>query len=820
TGLHADDLRPFLRAGSGVTIPAGLLDQIENVLLPETDPPNVGLEYAWMRAGVQSGTGPIRYVGSKESVSAVSNYCGMQDVEEPEDRQVRVQPYQVLQRNQELPRDRSLTTFFHNGNAQVLVGGSRTYDHDALRRTRVTLDKEYDLLQRALSRRERKCEDTEIKSFLYTGRNTHQNPDRPFLYWNFNGTGLLLNPSIEYHYTLFENAIDVGRAPMAISYSAHAPGFIELLRRKSHLEENCGIFTAEQEQFGALKKIYGRTKITGMMDGSALSHARDVSLFLSRTQSHGVFSYKMSPGSDRMVQIQFPLGGAKQSYKFDFVRPPHDLSFESIHSAKDFKELGGGRLILTTAGQIALDQYEKQRLRPDVYPLVAGREYKLYSSDEVETIAEWLLSGFENRAEYDIIRNFMMLNSGIDFSPEALADALNELRNIPVPREDVAFFNNLGMLLRFIRHLPHFEKIYDKRNRNVYERLLKRYNADRFRFRDWLALENLPVEFHVIFVGGQDTLVLVRPTTPEPVRFQIPPAAEAVEQDPKYYPRLLKRQTRALDKGGDPPGYRNCMDLMERLYEERVKLVEERQRLALLLNGLTELKKQKPGNDRPVQLQAPARRNTDVSFADRMLDLWDGLRMRMGAFLDWMRESRFGLLLIPLVAIVVVGLLFFATVKAFSAFDPAASISLHGDSVAEREAAELVAPGEMQNDAEPIPGEDQVRPEIREVLAYVNVLAAGNGFAPVDGGARGLRDPDLVFPGDTLRLPDGRLAGVDSGEHLFKIARLHYRKDFARLLILDRQITAVLDEAGDPLPADVINSVSAKIQAMERLAVT
>ena len=74
TGLHRSDFRPFLRVGSGRSIPAGVLGQIENVILPENDPANAGLEVAWQDATRREASDSIRYVGSKDRVNQLLNF--------------------------------------------------------------------------------------------------------------------------------------------------------------------------------------------------------------------------------------------------------------------------------------------------------------------------------------------------------------------------------------------------------------------------------------------------------------------------------------------------------------------------------------------------------------------------------------------------------------------------------------------------------------------------------------------------------------------------------------------------------------------------
>ncbi|MCB1172065.1 MAG: hypothetical protein KDK39_00795 [Leptospiraceae bacterium] len=101
------------------------------------------------------------------------------------------------------------------------------------------------------------------------------------------------------------------------------------------------------------------------------------------------------------------------------------------------------------------------------------------------------------------------------------------------------------------------------------------------------------------------------------------------------------------------------------------------------------------------------------------------------------------------------------------------------------ERGELVEPGEIQAD-ETVPGEDNIRPSNREILLYTNELARRNGFQALGdlNLATQLKNPDLVFPGDILRLPDNRVVRIEPQGYIWDIARQHYKKDRARLVIL------------------------------------
>ena len=146
-----------------------------------------------------------------------------------------------------------------------------------------------------------------------------------------------------------------------------------------------------------------------------------------------------------------------------------------------------------------------------------------------------------------------------------------------------------------------------------------------------------------------------------------------------------------------------------------------------------------------------------------------------------------------------------------------------GNSPAEIEASTLAPPGTVQNESQ-VPGERNVKASDAEVYAYANILARRNGFRRIGRrNGRGLKDPDMVFPGDTLKLPDGRIAKVQPGQYIWEIAKTHYRRDMARLRILKRRLKALqAGESGSGASDSKEGKLSAEeiTESMKRLAVT
>lgn len=106
-----------------------------------------------------------------------------------------------------------------------------------------------------------------------------------------------------------------------------------------------------------------------------------------------------------------------------------------------------------------------------------------------------------------------------------------------------------------------------------------------------------------------------------------------------------------------------------------------------------------------------------------------------------------------------------------------------------------------------------------ELFAYANMLAVKNGFSPI-AEQQPEKDPDLVLPGDRLVLPDGRLLQVESGQYIYDIAAKEYRRDMARIGVLERQIDVLKSVyAGEKKP-EIKLAILQRADDIRRLAVT
>lgn len=136
------------------------------------------------------------------------------------------------------------------------------------------------------------------------------------------------------------------------------------------------------------------------------------------------------------------------------------------------------------------------------------------------------------------------------------------------------------------------------------------------------------------------------------------------------------------------------------------------------------------------------------------------------------------------------------------------------------QATKLVEPGRVQDDIK-VPGEDSVPVDMTDVFAYADALAKRNGFYGLrNEPLPDLRNPDIVFPGDVLTLPDGRLVGIEPGETIWKVATRHYRKDFARISILARQYRVLAKKYEDDEDDEILAKMKRREGFMKRLAIT
>ena len=583
TGLHVDDLRPFIRIGAGDSTPPGLVRHIENVVLPDLDPVNVGLELYWLHRTLQGGGEMIRYVGSKDQVNRLYSFSGMREMEESgvEDTHVERLVYRPLPPGSRETRDRCLINFFETGNVNVSVDGARVLDLQSRRRAFLNLDREYEMIARALRRRKESC----VDGYSFVALAEARTPGVA-MFWNFDGAGMLINPPRDYHYRLFENGIRPDRVSTCIAASAFQPGFTEAIRRRNSLGADIAVFALNGEKLSDLKKIYGRANMRVLEDSRALPAARSAAFFVSRTGSHGLFSLQFDGQVGRQVQVQFPISPAsKPNRSFEFMKGPHDLEIARLESEADWNGQWSARLVLVDPGQVPHARFEKLRLKTGLYPLVPGREYSVSQVEQPAGLVELMLEAVAGTEHEDALRELVLMTLGLEFTAERVEQILRTVAAARSPMDpDVR--SNTSEVLRFVESLPQYAAAYDDRLHKLLEKAQARFSPEGISAGQWLALSEKSVRFLAAVLGSRKTYHIVLPTEPAVVRFFTPPGLDDLAADPKGYRRTLNRWSKTSARAADAAEYDDGVEFLEKLYEDRLRLLEERTRLRQLLSRL------------------------------------------------------------------------------------------------------------------------------------------------------------------------------------------------------------------------------------------
>ena len=583
TGMHRDDVRPFIRIGAGDSTPFGLVPHIENVVLPDLDPVNVGLELYWLHTTLERGGDMIRYVGSKDQVNRLYSFSGMREIEEAgvEETHVEKLVYRPLPPGPRVVRDRCLINFFETGNVNVSVDGARVLDLQARKRAFLNLDREYEMIARAMRRRTPAC--SEGFSFMALAESRTSGVA---MFWNFEEAGMLINPPRDFHYRLFEKGINPDRVNMCIAASAFQPGFTESIRRRNSLGADIAVFALNGDKLPDLKKIYARAAMRVLEDSRALPYARSTTFFASRTGSHGLFCLQFDGNPGRQVQVQFPISpSSKPNRSFEFMKGPHDLEIGRMEAEADWSGEWSARLVLVDPGPVAPTRFARLRLKTGLYPLVPGMEYSVIQVEQAAGLIEMMLESVADTAHEDLLRELVLMTLGLEFAPERVAEILRSLVGAG-PSADPDARSNTFEVLRFLESLPQYAAGYDDRLHRLLEKAQARFGPSGVSVGQWLALSEKSVRFVAAVLGSRKTFHLVLPTVAAVVRLRMPPNLDELALDPKEYRRSLNRWSKTIARAADPAGYDDGVEFLERLYEERLRLLEERTRLRELVARL------------------------------------------------------------------------------------------------------------------------------------------------------------------------------------------------------------------------------------------
>lgn len=597
TGLHLEDIRPFSRIGAGYQLPAHLLPYIEHVILPEKHLWNIGVEDAWLRAGIDMGVGKITYVGSKERVTQLHRYFDIESYmqqkakearekarekgqdrkndEMPAELPVKYEVYQAPQRGEDT-KNKCLITYLATGDFQVSVGSSKVLDSGSYFRARLGIDREYALMSKVLA----KSTQPLSKGFGFI---PFASEDFCSVLWNFQSSLLFYEPVPEYHYRLFEAGIDPDRVSMAISRSVYQPGFVELMRRADITRRTVGISAPDSEKLGLIKRIFQFAQPKLFSEGGALPLARSVSYFESRTRSHGAFVFRTRDDAEHPIQVIFPFMKTKSSRSFDFVKGPFDLELTVVDEPSQLKEESASQATLLSRGRISDKAWKKLHLGTWQYPAVPGCEYQfrqVLSVDEWTDAAQAVLSGTEFEAPVlDIMKN---ISSASELT--AIRDNLYIIRTQAVPRDPVLLLNLSGILNAIYRTLMRLP-IEDRTVIDLASKVAARYNSSKLHIGDLDAYAGL-LQFDVIVMSGLYTVLLAHQRNPRlHVQIEYPPSPDTVLEFEKDYRKYMRSQQKIVDKMGTVED-RAVMEFLEKLFEEALFYGRERQRLQELFEAL------------------------------------------------------------------------------------------------------------------------------------------------------------------------------------------------------------------------------------------
>jgi len=601
TGQHPQDLRPFSRIGAGFQLPVHLLPLIEHVIVPENHLWNTGVEDAWLRAGVDSGS-ELTYVGSKERVNQLNRYFEIESYlkekqkaerEQQKDKAataktkeaakplpVTYEVYQAPERGGD-SRNKCLITYLATGDYQVTVGNSKVLDSGSYFRSRIGIDREYAMMSKVLA----KSNQPLSSGFSFM---PFEYQDYSSLLWNFQGSLLFADPVPEYHYPLFAKGIDADRIEMALAGSVYQPGLVELLRRADVTKRVVGISAPDSEKLGLLKRTFNFAQPKLFSEGGALPLARSVSFFESRTRSHGAFVFRTRDDAEHPVQVLFPFMKTKPSRSFDFVKGPFDLEFAIINDKVDLTDGMSGLARIVRQGTMPRKNYENLKLDTNVYPIIMGAEYSfmqvIQNSDWIDR-AGAALSGSEFEAPVTEI--LKLLRSGEAAELAAIQDSLYIIRTQPIPKDKLLLFN-LSAILNVVYRIMSRFTTEDRSVIDLAAKVASRFSASKLRIRDIedLATDSQSLAFDIITMVGDYTLLLgYFKVPPFQIQIQYPPSADLVVETERDYRKFLKAQQKIVDKVGSVED-RGAVELLEKLFEEALGHGKERSRLRALVDAL------------------------------------------------------------------------------------------------------------------------------------------------------------------------------------------------------------------------------------------
>ena len=845
TGFGKDDVQPFVRIGSSAYSSIELAHLIGNVVLPELHFGNIAHEYKEIQERKLANVKNIyNYRGSQRFNTLLSHYLNV--VTHKKERTIRRSRHEdtaskkeyyaflnYIKANQleHFVEDVSCT-FFVNGDVSISMQKNKIFQFSKnyLSSDNMQIEHEYTIMGEALQQVGTKMSDPNERIFMWFGADKSISPDQPFIYWKHKNQALMCHPTSNSHYTLFENQLDPNSVEAVIAQNVYSGGLVDFLCHKNSTEENSKVLLAQEgkSKLEALGHFYPKTSIQLWEDTSSAFQDVDANVHVSQCKTSAVLAWNFPNSDYKITQILFPLQGSdpQKRKKFPYIRSPHHLELKPIQNYSDIK-IKNAFLTLYIPNGMNSFLFKIIRLGLDRYPLLAKKEYSLYESQDPEKFLEKFLVIFQNTSYRKLIHKLIVLHSNRYFDMKQIRIDIKRLAFLKIAKNDIKSRNNLSQFLRFLSILPISVQNYSVTDNKRIIKLIKNFGLHTFSYKNWLSLEQEEIKLSILMLANKASFLFVEDLQfsstdsgrEEAFNFFMPPHPLFSDSSLKkqvasyanvrgnisldtlhnshlkllHYKFFLKQWENTINKNKDSgKDFSPILSVLHQIYAHKFHLKSEQDRFfkfihqmgfSKFLQSETKLSVQEGLKTRIISI---LKNNifvlkTQETFPSLFYFLKSQIKF-IGSYInkDFLTPMRIFASAIILIILVSLSAMLFS-------FDS----HLDGLNVEERSSVRLVKAGENQK-MNYVPGEEKIEAIFTEVLEYANLLALLNGFSPINESITKeeafLKDPDLIFPEENLRLPDGRLTKIKKGQHLLAIARLHYCKDYARIQILEKQM--------------------------------
>ncbi len=775
TGTNSSDLQPFIRVGSGEKIHRNSAAWIGHVILSEQDPVNLGREIEWIEHAIEKGFASIKYVGSKKRLDQIYNITGMPQLED-KGRNVPIQilPYGKINGEKDKIQVYAIQ---ERENFSIQINNRRVFDYnDRVKNKSWSVETEYKLFAEALQKMPRtKASDPQDISFVWVkGRKFDKL--LPTLYWNCLGKGFIFEPSSGFHQDLFECHIDPTNV---VGYSA-SDGLTSglnngLLYAHQEHQEIC-VNIADENQFVGLKKIYNSANLRQMTAGVALPFAKSMFLSKSRRGNYSALSWRFSAQSDYFVNVLFPSMRKSAKKQIENIRAPYDVEIQKIDTHDDFK-LSTANLQLQYPGAIDQETFELKKIRGKNFPLIPNTEYIFHQAENLNDIMDVALRCFRDTEYLSSLTKIYQFHQVAELKSETdyLRQSLEELLYIhrSIENSQTTEFVNLASFVQVLKYTVTFGN-YTKEQMSRYNKLEKTISLTKYRNSDLLGLQSKEVTIQILSFGNREkkSILFIDNLQKDKLPWHLPREILTSRQQEKQYGKKLILWQKIIGRKKEYEEYLPILQVLEKMVNQQQFFKEQWIAFRKLVERLgTSVVGESIFGERPYLKQSKKSWSDLVSNGFNLGSLKDVL-------ID-LKEK----IMNPK------GLIIFALL-ALSSFLLVIMVSRYSPSTPEF--IGLVDVGNFQEN-ENIPGAEEIEITDAEIFEYANILATQNNFqsleASIDNNENAKRNPNLIFPSDLLRLPDQRLTRVKSGSYIWEIARNQYQQDFARLLLLEKEIS-------------------------------